>query len=234
MITCKVTLGLVGHASCEVCLLRALQKWRSSHNFQSLDQVVMASSQASSFLQHKINVYQSTILDQVVMVSSYFQREISVYWSTILDQVVMVSSYLQRDISVYWSTILDQVVVVSSYLQRDISVYWSTTLSNLLVVGFIDVEIKALEIQVLTLYNINLHFAKFLLPPHPTNNVGLSETCVEAGITNTVNKGRNNEVEYSKNPIYIVQDCLDVTCFFDLVIQTFFRTVCLTFLFLEF
>ena len=219
MITCKVTLGLVGHASCEVCLLRALQKWRSSHNFQSLDQVVMASSQASSYLQHKISVYQSTILDQVVMVSSYFQREISVYWSTILDQVVMVSSYLQRDISVYWSTILDQVVVVSSHL---------------LVVGFIDVEIKALEIQVLTLYNINLHFAKFLLPPHPTNNVGLSETCVEAGITNTVNKGRNNEVEYSKNPIYIVQDCLDVTCFFDLVIQTFFRTVWLTFLFLEF
>ena len=48
--------------------------------------------------------------------------------------------------------------------------------------------------------------------------LGYQRLCVEAEIINTVNKGRNDVVKYSKNSIYIVQDCLDVTCFFDLVI----------------
>ena len=45
-----------------------------------------------------------------------------------------------------------------------------------------------------------LHSFYFL----PINDVGLSDTGVKAGIINIV---RNEVVKYSKNPIYILQDC---------------------------
>ena len=58
-----------------------------------------------------------------------------------------------------------------------------------------------LEIGILTLSNINLHFEWFLLPPQPINNVRLSETCVKAEIISIVNKGRSEMEKYSKIPL---------------------------------